>query len=152
MTIESVKNHIESLDYNIEFVELGESSATVELAAEALGVKAENIAKSLGIRLKERDILVLVSGTKRLDNKKFRKVFKEKPRFIKGEDLLEATGHPVGGLTPFGLNKNLEVYIDSSVGDLDLVYPAGGSSDTCLKIKTKDLLEIFDNGLIDVTI
>lgn len=150
MTVESVKDDIRENKYIVEFIEFEESTATVDLAAEALGTDPKNIAKSLGIRLKEEDIIILASGIKKLDNRKFKLEFKEKPRFISGEDILEATGHPVGGLTPFGLNRSLKVYIDESLRDLDIVYPAGGSPKTCLKIEMKYFADILGNNWVDV--
>ncbi len=151
MSVESVKKEVEKKGYEIEFIEFEESTATVDLAAKALGTRPENIGKSLGIRLKEEDIIILVSGTRRLDNKKFKDVFKEKPRFIKAEDVFEATGHEVGGVTPFGLSKDLKVYLDESLKDLDLVYPAGGSPKTCLKLSIDHLEEIFNSSWVNVT-
>ena len=151
MSVESVKMDIKKYGDKISFIEFKESTATVDLAAKALGTSPENIGKSLGIRLKDEDIIILVSGTRRLDNKKFKGVFKEKPRFIKAEDIIEATGHEVGGVTPFGLKKDLKVYLDESLRDLDLVYPAGGSPKTCLKIRLEDLGEILGNKWVDVT-
>lgn len=150
MTIESVRKYIKENDYNLEIVEFDSSTATVELAAEALGVEPGRIAKTMAIRLKERNILILSKGDAKIDNKKFKDYFKEKARFIKSEDLIEATGHPVGGVCPFGLNKSLDIYLDVSLKEFDYVYPAAGGANTCMKIGVDYLDEITRGIWIDV--
>lgn len=152
MSVESVKKQVEENGYEVDIIEFENSTATVELAADALNTRPENIAKSLAIRLKERDILVLCSGTRKLDNKKFKSEFNQKAKFISGDDLFEATGHPIGGVTPFGLSKDLDIYLDISLKELDVVYPAGGSSKTCIKINMDYLMDIFGENFVDVTV
>ncbi|MGN9164225.1 YbaK/EbsC family protein [Tissierellaceae bacterium HCP3S3_D8] len=150
MTIESVRKYIKENEYDLEIIEFDSSTATVELAAEALGVEPGRIAKTMAIRLKERDILILSKGDARIDNRKFKDYFKEKARFIKSEDLMEATGHPVGGVCPFGLNKSLDIYLDVSLKEFDYVYPAAGEANTCMKIDVDYLDEITRGIWIDV--
>src|SRR5690606_5132831 len=128
------KRQIEAQKLNVEVLAMESSTATVELAAEALGVEPGRIAKSMAVRLKDRDIIIVAKGDVRLDNRKFKDQFKEKARFIGGEEMLEATGHPVGGVCPFGLSKPLDVYLDESLRVYDHVYPAAGGPNTCLKI------------------
>lgn len=150
MTIESVRKYIKENEYDLEIIEFDSSTATVELAAEALGVEPGRIAKTMAIRLKERDILILSKGDARIDNRKFKDYFKEKARFIKSEDSMEATGHPVGGVCPFGLNKSLDIYLDVSLKEFDYVYPAAGEANTCMKIDVDYLDEITRGIWIDV--
>lgn len=150
MTLESVKEHIENNKLNIDIYELKESTATVPLAAKALGVEEGMIAKSMAIRLKQEDILILAKGDVRLDNKKFKTIFKEKARFISAEDIFEATGHPVGGVCPFGLSKPLKIYLDESLKVYDYVYPAAGSPNACMKINVDYLREVTRGEWIDV--
>lgn len=150
MTMESVKRHIDEGGFDLEVIEMDTSTATVELAANALGVEPARIAKTMGIRLKEKDILILAKGDVRIDNRKFKDYFKEKAKFIKSEEIEEATGHPVGGVCPFGLNKPLEVYLDNSLKIFDYVYPAGGSPNTCIKIDVDYLSEVTNGIWIDV--
>lgn len=142
MTMESVKKHISELGYGLEIIEFDKSTATVELAAKALGVEPGRIAKTMGIRLKEKDILILTNGDVRIDNRKFKDYFSEKARFISMDEIEEATGHPVGGVCPFGLVKPLDIYLDISLKEFDYVYPAAGSPNTCIKVNVEDLEEI----------
>ena len=122
MTVESVKKHIEESGFDLEIIEMDISTATVELAAKALGVEPDRIAKTLAVRLKDEDILILAKGDMKIDNRKFKDYFSEKARFIKAEDLIEATGHPVGGVCPLGLSKPLTIYLDESLKVFDHVY------------------------------
>lgn len=150
MTTESVKKHIEEADYNLEIIEFEISTATVELAANALGVEPARIAKTMAIRLKDRDILILAKGDVKIDNRKFKDYFKEKAKFVNQEDIEEATGHPVGGVCPFGLSKPLDIYLDISLKDFEYIYPAAGSPNTCLKVDVDYLSEITKGIWIDV--
>lgn len=150
MTVESVRKNIEEAGYNLEIVEFDSSTATVELAAKTLGVEPARIAKTMAIRLKERDILILSKGDVKIDNRKFKDYFKEKARFIKPEDIMEATGHPIGGVCPLGLSKPLDIYLDISLKDFDYVYPAAGGPNTCIKIDVDYLYEIAKGIWIDV--
>lgn len=150
MTIESVKKHIEDKNLNLKVIEMNVSTATVELAANALGVEPARIAKTMAIRLKEKDILMLAKGDVKIDNRKFKDYFKEKPKFISTDDIEEATGHPVGGVCPFGLNKPLDIYLDISLKTFDYVYPAGGEPNTAIKIDVDYLSEITNGTWIDV--
>lgn len=152
MTLESVKKYIENNSLNIDIYELKESTATVPLAAKALDVEEGMIAKSMAIRLKQEDIIILAKGDVRLDNKKFKAIFKEKARFINAEDIFEATGHPVGGVCPFGLSKPLKIYLDESLKVYDYVYPAAGSPNACMKINIDYLREVTSGEWIDVCI
>ena len=150
MTVESVKKHIEEVGFNLEIIELDTSTATVELAANALGVEPARIAKTMALRLKERDILILAKGDVKINNKKFKDCFNQKAKFINAEDLYIATGHPVGGVCPFGLNKPLDIYLDDSFKIFDYVYPAGGGVNTCIKIDVDYLAQVTKGQWIDV--
>jgi len=150
MTIESVKKHFmeERLDLKVKEMEI--STATVELAADALGVEPARIAKTMALRLKEKDILIVAKGDLKIDNRKFKDYFNEKAKFIGAEDLMEATGHPVGGVCPFGLNKPLDIYLDESLKVFDYVYPAGGGANTAVKIDVDYLSDVTEGTWIDV--
>lgn len=150
MTVESVKKHIEESGFNLEIIEMDISTATVELAAKALGVEPARIAKTLAVRLKDEDILILAKGDMKIDNRKFKDYFNEKARFIKAEDLIEATGHPVGGVCPLGLSKPLTIYLDESLKIFDHVYPAAGGTNACFKVDVDYLREITQGIWIDV--
>ena len=150
MSVESVRKQIKEENLNIEIIEMDSSTATVELAARALGVEPARIAKTMALRLKDRDILIVTKGDVRINNRKFKDYFNEKARFIKAEEIKEATGHPIGGVSPLGLNKVLDIYLDESLKVFDYVYPAAGASNTCMKINVNYLAEITKGNWIDV--
>lgn len=150
MSIESVKKQFKEEGLPLEVIEMDTSTATVELAAAALGVEPARIAKTMAFRLKERDILLLAKGDVKVDNRKFKDCFGEKPRFISLEDLEEATGHPAGGVCPFGLIKPLDIYLDESLKVFDYVFPAGGGANTAVKITVNYLAKVTKGTWIDV--
>lgn len=150
MSVESVRKQFENENLELEIVEMDTSTATVELAANALGVEPARIAKTMALRLKEKDIIIVAKGDVKIDNRKFKDNFHEKAKFINSEDLLGATGHPVGGVCPFGLIKPLEIYLDESLKVFDYVYPAGGGPNTCVKIDVDYLEEVTEGEWIDV--
>ena len=121
MSIEKVKKHLEEfgLDKNIQEFEV--SSATVELAAIALGCKPEYIAKSLTFKIGERIILIVVAGNRKIDNSKYKAQFGSKAIMLNFDEVEEKIGHKVGGVCPFGINENVEVYLDISLKDFDYV-------------------------------
>lgn len=150
MSIESVKKQFKEEGLPLEVIEMNTSTATVELAAAALGVEPARIAKTMAFRLKERDILLLTKGDVKVDNQKFKGYFKEKAKFVGLDDLEEATGHPMGGVCPFGLNKPLEIYLDISLKVFDYVFPAGGGANTAVKIDVDYLAEVTNGIWVDL--
>lgn len=150
MSLESVKKQFTEQGLTLTVVELGTSSATVELAAKALDVEPGRIAKTMALRLKERDILILAKGDARIDNRKFKERFNEKAKFVETAEVQEVTGHPVGGVCPFGLKNPLPVYLDKSLQVYDYVYPAGGSPNSAVKIDLAYLKEITHGEWVDV--
>ncbi|MCQ1531574.1 YbaK/EbsC family protein [Lutispora saccharofermentans] len=150
MSIESVKKQFKDEGLPLEVIEMDTSTATVELAAAALGVEPARIAKTMAFRLKDRDILLLAKGDVKVDNRKFKDNFAEKPRFISLDDLEEATGHPAGGVCPFGLIKLLDIYLDESLKVFDYVFPAGGGANTAVKISVDYLAEVTKGIWVDV--
>jgi len=150
MSIHSVKAQFDTENWSLEVIEFKVSTATVELAAEALGVEPGRIAKTMALRLKDRDILVLAKGDARLDNKKFKAAFGTKAKFVKSEDVEGITGHPIGGVCPFGLIQPLDVYLDSSLKVYDVVYPAGGTPSSAVKIDLDTLEKITRSQWTDV--
>jgi prolyl-tRNA editing enzyme YbaK/EbsC (Cys-tRNA(Pro) deacylase) len=150
MSIETVKKQFIDENLPLEVIEMDTSTATVELAAQALGVEPARIAKTMAIRLKDKDILLLAKGDVKLDNRKFKDTFKEKAKFIGLEDVEEATGHPVGGVCPFGLSKPLAIYLDESLKVFDHVFPAGGGGNTAVKINVDYLAEVTKATWVDV--
>lgn len=151
MSLESVKQQFKTqgLD-DLKIIELGTSSATVQLAAEALGVEPARIAKTMVFRLKNRDILVLSKGDARIDNRKYKDYFKEKAKMLQPEEVYAITGHPVGGVCPFGLKTPLPIYLDKSLQQFDYVFPAGGSPNSAVKITVSRLQEITGGEWADL--
>lgn len=150
MSIESVKKQFREEGLPLEVIEMDTSTATVELAAAALGVEPARIAKTMAFSLKEKDILILAKGDVKVDNRKFKDFFNEKAKFISIEDLEDATGHPVGGVCPFGLIKPLDIYLDNSLKVFDYVYPAGGGANTAVKIDVDYLAEVTKGIWVDI--
>src|SRR5918995_2252981 len=115
MSLESVRAFLASRAPDIAIVELDGSTATVALAAAGHGVQPAQIAKTLSMRVRERNLLVVTSGEARLDNKKAKAVFRGKPRMLTAEEVVAITGHPVGGVCPVGVGAPLPVSFDGSL-------------------------------------
>ena len=151
MSVEDVKNYFTERNLNYKVTELEGSTATVELAAKALGVKPALIAKTLSFKLKDnQSILLVTKGDARIDNRKYKDYFKVKAKMLKPDEVLEATGHSVGGVCPFGLKKPLEIYLDISLQVFEIIFPAAGSGNSFIKITPDELQEITDGAWVDV--
>lgn len=150
MALQDVKKFFEDNNLKYEIFELDESTATVELAAKAHGVEPELIAKTMAVRLKDRNILIVTKGDARIDNRKYKDTFKTKCKMLKLDEVLEITGHPVGGVCPFGLKNPLDVYLDVSLKNYEYVYPAAGATNSSIKIKPDELKEITNAHWVDV--
>ncbi|MFP7493086.1 YbaK/EbsC family protein [Terribacillus saccharophilus] len=130
-----------------DIIELDLSSATVDLAATALGVEPARIAKTLAFRGKDEaeSVLIVAAGDAKIDNKKFKQVFGVKARMLSADETLEQTGHAVGGVCPFGLKNELPVYMDVSLKRFSTVFPACGSSNSAIELTCEELIE-FGKG------
>ena len=148
--MESVRAYLAGKAPEIAILESPTSSATVALAAEAFGVLPAEIAKTLGLRMGERVFLVVTRGDARLDNRKARETFGGKVKMIDLSEVEAITGHPVGGVCPFGLVQPLDVYCDVSLRDFDIVVPAAGSITTAVKISPDRMAEITGAEWVDV--
>ncbi len=145
MSLASVRAFFAARDLNIPIIELEVSTATVALAAEAHGVEPGRIAKTLAFRVADgRAILLVARGDARVDNKKFKDTF-GKGKMLGADEVVALTGHPVGGVCPFGLAQPLAVYLDSSLRDFDEVLPAAGAVHTAVRI-SPDLLARVTGG------
>lgn len=133
-----------------KIIYLDESSATVPLAAEALGVEEAMIAKTLAFKLKDRNIVVVTCGTARVDNKKYKKAFGCKAKMISADETLETTGYPVGGVCPFALPGEIGIYLDESLKDFEVVYPSAGSTNSAVKMAPEEILEVTEAQWVDV--
>ncbi|MDR1533869.1 MAG: YbaK/EbsC family protein [Planctomycetota bacterium] len=149
---EAVRRHLERFGAAGRIRRLAESTATVDLAARALGVAPDQIAKTLAVRARgSGEILALVArGRARLDNAKFKARFGGKPRFIADADCLEAVGHPPGGVCPFGLKRGARVCLDVSLKAFAEIYPAAGAPDNCVRLSPEELSAWTGGEWVDV--
>ena len=150
MSFESVRSWLAEHAPDLPIIETPESTATVQLAAEALGVEAGRIAKTLVIRVGDRVVLVVARGDARLDNQKSKAEFNARPRMLGAEETFAVTGHPVGGVCPFGVASPLPVYCDVSLRDFDMVYPAAGSLNSSVEVTPERLAALVAEGWVDV--
>jgi prolyl-tRNA editing enzyme YbaK/EbsC (Cys-tRNA(Pro) deacylase) len=135
---------------DLALIEVAESTATVDAAASALGVEPARIAKTLAVRAGDAVFLLVARGDARLDNAKCKAEFKARPRMLGAEETLALTGHPVGGVCPFGLATPLPVYLDVSLRPFDRVYPAGGSLNTSVRVAPERLFELVGSRWVDL--
>lgn len=150
MSLESVRNFFAQNAPDIAIVETPASSATVALAAEAHGVEPGQIAKTLSLRVDDQTIILVTRGDARLDNRKFKDRFGGKPRMLPAEEVVAATGHPVGGVCPFGLPAPLPIYCDVSLRNFQDVVPAAGATNAAVKIGVERLAELTAAEWVDV--
>lgn len=150
MSLESVRAFLADKAPDIEIIVTEQSSATVELAAQAHGVEPAQIAKTICVRVGEQAMLIVAGGTARLDNKKFKAQFSGKPRMLGAEEVVELTSHPVGGVCPFGVATPMPIYCDESLRAFDEVVPAAGATNAAVRIGTERLAEITDASWVDV--
>jgi prolyl-tRNA editing enzyme YbaK/EbsC (Cys-tRNA(Pro) deacylase) len=150
MGIESVRAWLAEHARDLPIIEVQQSTATVDEAAEALGVEPGRIAKTLALRVNGEVLLVVARGDARLDNQKTKAAFGGRPRMLGPEDTLALTGHPVGGVCPFGLATPLPVYCDRSLQSFDTVYPAAGSLNSSVEVSPSRLAELVAQGWVDV--
>lgn len=151
MGIYEVRQYFEAHNIPEEIREFDVSSATVELAAQALGVAPQLIAKTLSFDVDGRTVLILAAGDARIDNHKYRDTFHKKAKMLSPDDALRLTGHPVGGVCPFALaTQGIEVYLDKSLQRFSTIYPAAGSPASCVVITPARLQEITGAQWVDV--
>jgi prolyl-tRNA editing enzyme YbaK/EbsC (Cys-tRNA(Pro) deacylase) len=150
MSIESVRAFFAEKAPDITVIESTQSSATVTLAAQAYGVVPARIAKTLALRIGERVVLIVASGTSRMDNRKVKALFGGKPKMLGLEEVAEITGHEVGGVCPFGLKTRLPIYCDVSLKAFDMVVPAAGSTHSAVRIAPQRLAELVRAEWVDV--
>jgi prolyl-tRNA editing enzyme YbaK/EbsC (Cys-tRNA(Pro) deacylase) len=150
MSVQSVRAFLDHHAPDLEIIELDVSTATVELAAAGHGVAPEQIAKTLAVRIGDDVVLIVTGGTARLDNRKFRAHFATKPRMLALDDVERETGHPVGGVCPFGLARPMRIYCDISLQAHDVVVPAAGGTNAALRITPARMIELTGAEWIDV--
>ena len=154
MSLRTAREYLAAFGRDGDVIETARSSATVELAAAALGVAPQRIAKTLSFRGTEPDtaILVVAAGDARVDNAAFKAAFGLKARMLAGDDVLRLTGHEPGGVCPFGNPAAATVYLDTSLQRFDTVFPACGSAASAIELRPDELAEIGRSaGWVTVT-
>ena len=141
MSIEKVREYFRKYNLEDKILEFDVSSATVELAAKALNVEPARIAKTLSFKQEEGCILIVCAGDVRVDNKKYKAYFHTKARMLTPDEVLEYTGHAIGGVCPFGVSNTVEVYLDESLKRFSTVFPACGSSNSAIEFTPEELFK-----------
>lgn len=139
MAIETVRKYFEQYNIADRIQEFEVSSATVELAAAALSCEPQRIAKTLSFMVEGQAILIVTAGDAKIDNAKYKALFKTKAKMLTPEEVLSLTGHAVGGVCPFGVNDGVCVYLDESLKRFDTVFPACGSSNSAIELTISEL-------------
>ncbi|YCA41823.1 YbaK/EbsC family protein [Bacillus sp. JZ8] len=141
MSIEKVKSYFTNYGMENKIIQLKESSATVELAAQALGCEPERIAKTLSFRVGEEVVLIVAAGDAKIDNRKYREEFGTKAKMLSANEVEPLTGHRIGGVCPFAVNEGVSVYLDQSLQRFQTVFPACGSGNSAIELTIEQLEE-----------
>ncbi len=139
MSIEKVRKYFDGFGIADRIMELPESSATVELAAQALGCEPAHIAKTISFYGETGVILIVAAGDAKIDNKRFKERFGLKAKMLTPDDAEKLIGHAVGGVCPFAVNEGVRVFLDESLKRFETVYPACGSSNSAIKLTIPEL-------------
>lgn len=139
MAFEKAKDWLKQWDLDTKVMEFEVSSATVELAALAVGCEPARIAKSLTFRVGEKAVLIVTAGDQKIDNHKYKAQFGTKAKMLTAQEVEQFTGHTVGGVCPFGVGEDVTVYLDESLRRFDTVYPACGSSNSAVRLTLAEL-------------
>lgn len=140
MSFEKAKAHLEKYGFGERIKQFDVSSATVELAAEALGCDGAHIAKTLSFAVsEERTVLIVTAGDTKVNNGKYKAFFGVKAKMLSFEEVESKIGHAVGGVCPFGVNDGVEIYLDESMKRFDVIYPACGSSNSAVELSIPEL-------------
>ena len=151
MGLAEVKKYFEDKGITNEIILLDANTATVELAAQALGKTPGEIAKTLAFELKDgTPVVIVVMGTARVDNHKYKETFGCKAKMFSLEDTLEKIGHPVGGVCPFGVKEGVEIYLDVSLKKYEIVYPAAGTANSATPFTPDELEKATGGKWVDV--
>lgn len=150
MTFETARAWLADHAPDLAIIDHGVSTATVREAAAALGVEDARIAKSLALRFGTRQVLLLAAGDMRLDNAKAKAAFGDRPRMLAPDETFAVTGHPVGGVCPFGLATPIPIYCDESLRAFDTVFPAAGSLTSSVEIAPDRLAAVIGAEWTDI--
>ncbi len=151
MAIEKVKEYFKQYNMEDKILEFPVSSATVELAAQALNCEPCRIAKTLSFIVNDSPILIVAAGDAKIDNKKYKVFFGAKAKMLTPDEVIEKIGHAIGGVCPFAVNNGVKIYLDKSIKRFTTVFPACGSSNSAIEM-TPEELEKYSNFIewIDV--
>ena len=147
MSIERVREYFKGFGIEDRMLEFEVSSATVELAAQALGCEGKRIAKTLSFHVDGKVVLIVAAGDAKIDNSKYKGYFHAKAKMLSYDEAESLIGHAVGGVCPFAVNDNVEVYLDESLRRFETVYPAVGSSNSAIEL-TPDELEKYSTNFV----
>lgn len=147
MGVEKVKEYFRKFGIEDRVLEFDVSSATVELAAEAVGCEPERIVKTLSFKVDDRPVLIACAGDAKIANPKYKAEFGQKAKMLTPDEAIELVGHAVGGVCPFAINDGVDVYLDESIKRFDTVYPAAGSDNSAIGL-TPDELEKYAQGFV----
>ena len=151
MSLENAKRYVEEKGFGDRIMIFEQSSATVELAAAAVGTECARIAKSLTFKVDEKPVMILCAGDCKVDNSKYKKMFRQKAKMLTPTEVEEMIGHAIGGVCPFGVNEGVTIYLDESLKRFDVVYPACGSGNSAVKLSVDELEQIAGStGWVDV--
>nr|WP_326125666.1 YbaK/EbsC family protein [uncultured Oscillibacter sp.] len=145
MSIQKVRAYFEPLGIADRIREFDVSSATVELAAVAVGVEGARIAKSLSFKVEDQPIIVVTAGDAKVDNGKYKAQFHTKAKMLTHEEAHDLIGHDVGGVCPFALPENVKVYLDVSLRRFETIFPAAGSSSSAIELTCRELEDYSSN-------
>lgn len=147
MSLSSVKEYLCKYSLDDRIITFDVSSATVDLAAQTLGVEGARIAKTLSFDVDGECVLVVAAGDAKVDNSKFKAFFHKKATMLPHDKVEEMTGHPVGGVCPFGVKEGVRIYLDISLKRFDTVYPAAGTASSAVKLTVDELYKA--SGALD---
>ena len=139
MSIEIVRKYFRGYGMEDRILEFDVSSATVELAAKAVGCEPARIAKTLSFKVEDQPILIVAAGDAKIDNPKYKAKFHKKAQMLKPEEVTEFIGHAVGGVCPFGVPDSVDVYLDESLRRFKTVFPAAGSANSAIELSMEEL-------------
>lgn len=142
MSIEKAKEYLKQFNKDKDVIELNDSTATVELAAKALGVIPARIAKTLSFKTDEGCVLIVTAGDTKIDNKKYKNYFGTKAKMLTPDEVVEYIGHAIGGVCPFGVKENVRIYCDVSLQRFATVFPACGSANSAIELTCDELFNI----------
>lgn len=145
MAVEKVREYLRTYHMEERILEFDVSSATVELAAQAVGCEPERIAKTMSFLVNEEVILIVTAGDVKIDNKKYKQYFHAKAKMIPFEEVEEYIGHAPGGVCPFAVKEGVRAYLDESLKRFETVYPAAGSANSAVRLTPQELEQCIEN-------